>query len=70
MNDLNNFKDGFDLNLFGRIRDLAVVGKSCVTCGKPAADFRDEVSRKEFGISGLCQRCQDEFFVEPFDDEG
>lgn len=25
-------------------------------------DFSDELSRKEFGISGLCQKCQDEFF--------
>ena len=25
-------------------------------------DFRDDISRKEFQISGLCQSCQDEFF--------
>ena len=24
--------------------------------------FRDEISRKEFKISGLCQPCQDSFF--------
>lgn len=24
--------------------------------------FRDELSRKEFDISGMCQRCQDEVF--------
>lgn len=27
-------------------------------------DFQDELSKKEFGISGLCQRCQDKFFKE------
>lgn len=27
--------------------------------------FRDELSRKEFGISGLCQKCQDETFKDP-----
>ena len=70
MNDLNNFKDDLALNLFGRSRTLAVAGKSCVSCGKPATDFRDDLSRKEFGISGLCQRCQDEFFAEPLEDEG
>lgn len=70
MNALNNFKDDLALNLFGRSRTLAVAGKSCVSCGKPATDFRDELSRKEFGISGLCQRCQDEFFAEPLEDEG
>ena len=26
------------------------------------SDFRDEVSFKEFKISGLCQMCQDNFF--------
>ena len=26
--------------------------------------FRDEISRREFGILGLCQECQDDFFGE------
>ena len=26
------------------------------------ADFRDALSRKEFTISGLCQKCQDNTF--------
>ena len=37
----------------------------CPTCNKPvdfAAGFRDALSRKEFGISGMCQQCQDEVF--------
>ena len=25
-------------------------------------DFRNEISRKEFLISGFCQKCQDEIF--------
>lgn len=25
-------------------------------------DFRDELSRREFKISGLCQKCQDSVF--------
>ncbi len=38
----------------------------CPFCGKPVnqADFKDELSRKEFGITGICQACQDDFFVE------
>jgi len=31
-------------------------------CGGPATQFRDEISRREYGISGLCQKCQDEIF--------
>lgn len=36
----------------------------CPTCMKPirAEDFRDSLSRKEYGISGMCQACQDEVF--------
>ena len=36
----------------------------CPFCGMPVSDedFRDELSRKEARISGLCQKCQDEFF--------
>jgi len=25
-------------------------------------DFKDEISRREFLISGMCQKCQDDFF--------
>lgn len=36
----------------------------CPFCGKVVDDseFRDDLSREEFRISGLCQKCQDEFF--------
>ena len=37
----------------------------CAWCGsdkiKPE-DFKDALSLKEFGISGFCQKCQDETF--------
>jgi hypothetical protein len=31
----------------------------CPVCGGEAKNFRDEISRKEFSISGMCQKCQD-----------
>ncbi len=31
-------------------------------------NFKDELSQKEFKISGLCQKCQDETFKEPTDE--
>lgn len=44
----------------------AVKEKKCPFCGHAVGDypefFRDELSRKEFRISGLCQRCQDDTF--------
>lgn len=33
-----------------------------IGCGGVAGEFRDEISRREYGISGLCQKCQDEVF--------
>ena len=37
----------------------------CPFCKKivdPELDFNDLKSKKEFKISGLCQKCQDDFF--------
>lgn len=34
----------------------------CVICNNPVNGFRDEISQKEYLISGLCQTCQDSFF--------
>lgn len=36
----------------------------CTWCGEPVGEFRDALSRKEYGISGLCQKCQDKVFDE------
>jgi hypothetical protein len=48
-------------DLFGHSRD----GKQCVICGsekiKPE-DFKDDLSRREFRISKMCQVCQDDVF--------
>jgi hypothetical protein len=35
-----------------------------IGCGKtvdPNKEFKNELSRREYGISGLCQSCQDKF---------
>ncbi len=34
----------------------------CPTCSEPVVSFRDEPSAREFGISGMCQSCQDSVF--------
>ena len=43
-----------------------VEGGECPMCRKPISpnEFRDDLSRKEFRISGMCQTCQDETFDE------
>lgn len=59
-----NELDNISFSNFGRARSLAIAGRSCVTCGKRADIFRDSISVKEYNISGMCQKCQDEVFVE------
>ena len=36
----------------------------CPLCGKEIKmkDFKDDLSIKEFKISGMCQKCQDDIF--------
>ncbi len=34
----------------------------CTTCGNAWGTFRDALSQREAGISGMCQECQDEMW--------
>lgn len=51
---------------------MATFGRSrkdplCVSCGSvnvAPSDFKDDISRKEFTLSRLCQKCQDGVFFE------
>ena len=62
LNGLDQFKEETAFRLFGRSRRLAIAGNQCVKCGEFNLWFRDELSRKEHGISGFCQSCQDDIF--------
>lgn len=53
--------DGLTQKIFGRSRNDA----ACVTCGSTKIapeDFRNPISLREFGISHMCQECQDSVF--------
>lgn len=59
--ELQNFIDNFAKKTFGR--DTTDPG--CIFCGSTKItkqDFRDDLSRKEFNISHICQKCQDKIF--------
>ncbi len=46
-------------------KEVALVEQGCCPFCKRLVDencFKDELSKKEFKISGLCQECQDETF--------
>jgi hypothetical protein len=48
--------------LFGIDRRKVIESDMCAFCGKEAKVFRDPLSAKEYSISGLCQKCQDETY--------
>jgi DNA-directed RNA polymerase subunit RPC12/RpoP len=39
-----------------------IENNKCATCGREIGTFRDDDSRKEYSISGMCQKCQDSVF--------
>ena len=38
------------------------VAEHCVTCNAPVGEFRNDISRREYEISKMCQDCQDSIF--------
>jgi len=61
-------------SIFGVDRVKTITESFCVSCDSKdnnAASFRDDLSRKEYAISGMCQSCQDDIFGvgDPDDDE-
>jgi len=52
-------------SLFGKDRKDTIAAGECVTCdstGNNAKSFSDDLSRKEYQISGMCRKCQDDIF--------
>ena len=49
-------------DLTGVNRTIIIAGNKCIGCGGEVEGFKDEISKKEYTISGLCQKCQDSIF--------
>lgn len=58
--ELEAFIDSITPNPLGR--KGSITNDLCALCIKPAVDFRNEISKKEYTISGMCQDCQDKVF--------
>ena len=56
--------DDFLTLLAGISRQGAADQGICVWCKKLIDGFRNEISEREWQISGMCQNCQDETFGE------
>ena len=59
---MNEMKEEMAMDLYGRSLKLSHAGLQCVKCGEFNLEYRDELSRREYAISGWCQYCQDQFF--------
>jgi len=62
--EMEAFLDRMAVEAWGRHR----TGDQCVCCGSKSvkpSDFKDALSRTEFGISHMCQKCQDDTFGAP-----
>jgi hypothetical protein len=61
-NEMESALEDLGKTLFGRSRAASGDNQMCISCGNDANFFRDKLSRKEYGISRLCQTCQDSVF--------
>ena len=61
---IQSFLDNFAKKAFGRSPTEAKEKGVCVFCGNKIKmeDFKNQLSIKEYEISGLCQKCQDDTF--------
>jgi len=56
--EINNFINA----IFGVDRVASIKQNVCTMCGKYETGFRDDLSQKEYSISGMCQECQDKIY--------
>jgi len=54
--------DNLLTNIIGKDRQKTVVRGGCMTCNNTCLSFRDQLSEREYKISGMCQSCQDDTF--------
>ena len=64
-----NFLNSLSKELFGRDRTVSIKSDLCVSCGRAAKEFNNELSRQEFTISGFCQQCQDGTFRSYYEED-
>ena len=58
--EVENLIDSITPNKLGRVGSIKA--DVCSWCKGPATEFKDPLSKKEYRISGFCQKCQDETF--------
>ena len=63
--EMTEFIENFSKAMFGGLgRAASIARNTCVICKGDAVAFDDALSLKEFTISGMCQKCQNDTFGE------
>ena len=66
MKTLQQFKDSLSKEIFGKTVSEANSEGLCIQCHEPALEnCYSEAGRREFKISGLCEKCFDAIFEGP-----
>lgn len=60
--EMQGFVDSLSKKITGRTLSDSQEKNICVFCGEEAKEFKDELSKAEYLISGMCQKCQDKTF--------
>lgn len=75
--DLDQFIDNVAISNFGITRSQALAQGICISCRRAVKNergefrsslFSTEAGKREYGISGLCEKCFDGLFEEDRDD--
>jgi hypothetical protein len=67
--DKNPAIDALLTDLSGKDRVESINTGTCATCNDPNMNFNTPLDRREYEISGMCQKCQDVAFAVDEEDD-
>lgn len=67
---MDHLFDTLSMRMFGRVYSKCKRDWICVSCGKEVEGFKDDLSMREYEISGFCQKCQDKVFGNDYPTDG